>query len=77
MSSAKTYQRHCATCDEDTPHVPARGIMNAAVKTSKIIVFFVSFGMLCPHVFAGEDEIMVKCEKCGTQISISPDHLNR
>ncbi len=72
MSSAKTYKRHCSTCNEDTPHVSAhRGIMHVVVKTSKIIVFFVSFGMLFPHIFAEEDEIMVRCEKCGTQVAIS------
>jgi hypothetical protein len=74
MSSAKPYQHHCSKCDADTPHVPERqGAMNIAVKVGRIIVFFVSFGMLCPHIFTEEDEIVVKCEKCGTQAAISPE----
>ena len=48
MSSAKTIQ--------DTPHVPSqRTFAKTAMKTVKIIVFFISFGMVYPHIFTDED----------------------
>jgi hypothetical protein len=73
MSSATTYSRHCGKCNEDTPHVPVnKGIVHVAFKTVKIIIFFVSFGMVYPHTFAEDDDIMVTCEKCGTNVTISP-----
>ncbi len=72
MSSAKNYQRYCSKCAEDTTHVSAgSGIAKLAVKTGKIIVFLVSCGMLCPHVFSEDEEILATCEKCGTQVAIS------
>jgi hypothetical protein len=73
MSSAKTYHRHCTKCEADTLHVPEhQGMAQVALKTAKIIVFFVSFGMVYPHIFSEEDEITVTCEKCGTQAAIPP-----
>ena len=44
MKSAKTDQR---------PSQPK--FVQAAMKTVKIIVFFISFGMVYPHVFTDED----------------------
>ena len=71
MSSAKTYSHYCRKCEKDTLHVPKyEKIAQIVMKTVKIIVFFVSFGMVYPHIFAGEEEITVKCEKCGTQVAI-------
>jgi hypothetical protein len=70
MNAATTYNHYCSTCKEDTLHVPKYEKMaNTVIKTAKIIVFFVSFGMAYPHIFAGEDEITVKCEKCGTKVA--------
>ena len=44
------------TIDEDTPHVPSQPkFARIAMKTVKIIVFFISFGMVYPHVFTDED----------------------
>jgi hypothetical protein len=41
---------------EGTPHVASGSkIGQAAKKTMKIIVFFISFGMMYPHVFTDED----------------------
>ena len=49
-------EESCIKCDEDTPHVPSqRKFAQVAMKTVKIIVFFISFGMVYPHIFAGED----------------------
>ena len=74
MSSATTHRRQCGKCNEDTLHVPVtKSFAQVAVKTVKIIVFFVSFGMVYPHTFAEEDEIMVTCEKCGTQVAMSAE----
>ena len=48
MNSAKTI-------DEDTPHVPSQPkFARAAMKTVKIIVFLITFGMVYPHVFTDE-----------------------
>ncbi len=56
MNSAKTDQHPCAPCGEDTPHAPSRPkFAQAAMKTVKLIVFFISFGMVYPHVFTDED----------------------
>jgi hypothetical protein len=72
MSTAKTYSHYCCKCETDTLHAPAhQRFAQAALKTVKFIVFFVSFGMVYPHIFAGEDEITVACEKCGTQVAIA------
>jgi len=74
MSSARTYQRHCSTCDGETLHLPVhRRVGQAVINTSKIIIFFISFGMLCPHVLSGDEGTMVTCEKCGTQVEISTE----
>jgi hypothetical protein len=74
MSSATTYRRQCGKCKEDTLHVPVnKGFVQVAMKIVKVIIFFVSFGMLYPHTFAEDDDIMVTCEKCGTQVTISPE----
>ena len=74
MSSATTYRRQCCKCNEDTLHVPVhKSLVQVAMKTVKIIIFFVSFGMVYPHTFSEEDDIMVTCEKCGTQVTISPE----
>ena len=53
MNPAKTVQNQCATCDNDTPHVSK--FAKIAMKTVKIIVFFISFGMVYPHIFTDED----------------------
>ena len=48
MNSAKTV--------EDTSQVPSqRTFAKTAMKTLKIIVFFISFGMVYPHIFTDED----------------------
>ena len=74
MSQAKTYSHYCNTCKEDTLHVPKyEKVAHIVIKTVKIIVFFVSFGMVYPHIFAGDDEITVTCEKCGTKVEIASD----
>jgi hypothetical protein len=47
MSSAKTAE---------TTHVPSqRTFAKVAMKTVKIIVFFISFGMVYPHIFTEEE----------------------
>lgn len=67
MKTTKTYDRHCPHCNENTRHVPKyQGATGIAVKTFKFAVFFLSFGMVYPHVFT-EDEIAVTCTKCGAQ----------
>lgn len=74
MSSAKTYSHYCCKCEEETLHVPNHEkAARTALKTVKIIVFFVSFGMVYPHIFTEENEITVKCEKCGTQVAIATE----
>jgi hypothetical protein len=74
MSSATTYNHYCSTCKEDTVHIRNyEKLANAVIKTAKIIVFFVSFGMVYPHIFAGDEEITVKCEKCGTKVEITSE----
>jgi hypothetical protein len=74
MNSATTYNHYCSTCKEDTLHVPKyEKLANTVIKTAKIIVFFVSFGMVYPHIFAGDEEITVKCEKCGTKVAIASE----
>jgi hypothetical protein len=71
MNSATTYNHYCCKCEQDTIHVPKSDkVGQTAMKIGKIIVFFISFGMVFPHIFAGEDEITVKCEKCGTRSAI-------
>jgi hypothetical protein len=73
MSPATTYRHHCCKCNEDTLHVPIKKkVLHVVIKTVKIIIFFVSFGMVYPHTFAEDDDIMVTCEKCGTHVTISP-----
>lgn len=55
MNSEKTDQNHCSTCNDDAPHVPSQSkFAKAAMKTGKIIVFLISFGMVYPHVFTDE-----------------------
>jgi hypothetical protein len=40
----------------DTTHVPSqRTFAKIAMKTVKIIIFFISFGMVYPHIFTEED----------------------
>jgi hypothetical protein len=47
MDSAKTV---------DATHVPSqRTFAKIAMKTVKIIIFFLSFGMVYPHIFTEED----------------------
>ena len=68
MSAHKTYSRHCAKCSEETIHVSVHPRpLQIAIRTWKIIVFFASFAMLYPHTFSPDDELMVKCTKCGTR----------
>ncbi len=56
MNSAKTVQDNCVTCDADTTNAPSqRAFAKTAMKTLKIIVFFISFGMVYPHIFTDED----------------------
>ena len=56
MNSAKINQNQCVSCADETPHVtsqPKSG--HVAKKIMKIIVFFISFGMVYPHIFTDED----------------------
>jgi|WetSurMetagenome_2_1015567.scaffolds.fasta_scaffold1188134_1 hypothetical protein len=72
MNLEQTYNCHCVKCDEDTLHNPVQEkLMRVTLRTMRIIIFFISFGMACPHVFTEGDEVMVKCEKCGTRVVVS------
>jgi ribosomal protein L44E len=66
MSAHKTYRRHCTNCNEETVHESVHPRpLQVAIRTWRIIVFCVSFAMLYPHTFSPDDELMVKCTKCG------------
>jgi|GEM_PF-2029958 len=68
MSAHKTYRRHCTQCSEETVHESVHPRpLQIAIRTWRIIVFCVSFAMLYPHTFSPDDELMVKCTKCGTR----------
>lgn len=66
MDTNASYDRHCPRCKEKTAHVPKhQGFSAVAIRTLKIAVFFISFGMVYPHVFTEDDDIALKCTKCG------------
>jgi hypothetical protein len=68
MNANKSYRRHCTPCNEETVHVSVHPRpLQVAIRTWRIIVFFVSFAMLYPHTFSPDDELMVKCMKCGAR----------
>lgn len=67
MSPSKTYNHHCSTCNEETPHVSVHPRpLQIALRTWQITVFFLSCAMLYPHTFSADDEFAVKCVKCGS-----------
>jgi hypothetical protein len=67
MSTNRAYHRQCTKCGKETIHVSIHPRpLQVAIRTWKIIVFFVSFAMLYPHTFSSDDELMVKCTKCDT-----------
>jgi hypothetical protein len=56
MNSEKSSQSQCGTCVDDKPHGSSqRTIAHVAMRTMKIIVFFISFGMVYPHIFTEEE----------------------
>ena len=66
MSASKIYSRHCTKCSKETDHVSVYPRpLQVAIRIGQILVFCVSFGMLYPHTFSPDDELMVKCTKCG------------
>ena len=73
MNTLETYSRHCARCNEETPHAAVRTLpMRTAIRIGKIIVFFLTFAVAFPHILAsGGDEFAVTCTKCNSQATIS------
>jgi hypothetical protein len=73
MSSNKTYRHHCSKCKEETTHVPARSLsMRVAIRTSKIFIFFISGGMVYPHILSSDGDAMdATCTKCFTHSTIN------
>jgi len=66
MSPIKSYRRPCTQCSEETVHVSVHPRpLQVAIRTWRIIVFFISFAMVYPHTFSPDDELMVKCTQCG------------
>ncbi len=56
MSSAESKACSLANCEKDTVHVPGhRTALQTVTKIAKYVVFFVSFGMVYPHIFTDED----------------------
>ena len=72
MNAGGTYSRHCTKCSEETAHVSVYPRpLQVAIRTWQIVVFFISFAMLYPHTFSPDDELKVKCTKCGTRSTTS------
>jgi hypothetical protein len=72
MSANKMYNLHCDKCDKKTQHVSKhQGFKSVAVKTLKYVTFFISFGMVYPHIFADGAAVAVICTKCGAQAILS------
>jgi hypothetical protein len=73
MGTNRTYSHHCTVCDEETPHVPSRTLSaRVAMRTWKLLVFFVSMGFIYPHPLPSDEEaIEVRCTKCLTGATIN------
>jgi ribosomal protein L44E len=72
MNASKIYDLHCTKCNKKTQHVQKyQGFKRVAVSTVKYVIFFVTFGMAYPHIFADGVAIAVTCTKCGAQAILS------
>ena len=73
MNASKTYRNYCSKCKEETPHIHALTLpLRVALRTWKMLIFFISFGLVYPHPLpSSDDTIKIKCSKCLTQSTIA------